>query len=130
LSGEVPVFRGFGFFGGTGQSARRPTSRRATISGWCPLGSQRLALRRLTAADVDLLVALDSDPEVLRYLSRSAPSRSEVSALVAALVSDYSSHPRWGRWPPFDRADGGFAGWLALSVLGPGELDLGYRLRP
>src|SRR5205823_3193343 len=35
-----------------------------------PAGSPRLALRRVTPSDVDLLVELDSDPEVLRYLSR------------------------------------------------------------
>lgn len=109
---------------------------RSTTGGWArdhlrvvPPGSRRLTLRRLTTADVDLLVALDGDPEVLRYLSRSAPSRSEVSTHITALVSDYASHPRWGRWPAFDSADGDFAGWFALSVDGPGELELGYRLR-
>jgi RimJ/RimL family protein N-acetyltransferase len=94
-----------------------------------PPGSERLVLRRLTTADVDLLVDLDSDPEVLRYISRSAPSYQEVAALVAALVSDYARHPRWGRWAALDSATGDFAGWFALSVDGPGVLDLGYRLR-
>lgn len=99
-----------------------------------PDGSPRLALRRMTPSDVDLLVELDSDPEVLRYLSRVPPTRPETEALVASLVAAYSSHPRWGRWLAFERTGGAFVGWFALTYDGisccqRGQLDLGYRLR-
>ena len=38
------------------------------------LETERLVLRRLTEADVDHLVTLDSDPEVMRYLNGGTPT--------------------------------------------------------
>ena len=40
------------------------------------LETERLILRRFTAADADLLVELDSDPEVMRYLTGGLPLRA------------------------------------------------------
>jgi hypothetical protein len=37
------------------------------------LETERLVLRRFTPEDVDLLVELDGDPEVMRYLTGGAP---------------------------------------------------------
>jgi RimJ/RimL family protein N-acetyltransferase len=80
--------------------------------------------------DCDLLVELDSDPEVMRYLSRVVPTPvSEIAAQISADVASYAVHPRWGRWLAFDRESGGFAGWFALTYGPAFELDLGYRLR-
>ena len=41
------------------------------------LESARLRLRRFTAADLDRLVELDSDPEVMRWISYGAPTPRE-----------------------------------------------------
>ena len=42
--------------------------------------TERLALRPITMDDVDLLVSLDSDPEVMRYLTGGKPSNTNRSA--------------------------------------------------
>ena len=38
------------------------------------LESERLVLRQFTAHDADLLIELDSDPAVMRYLTGGEPS--------------------------------------------------------
>ncbi len=38
------------------------------------LNTERLTLRRFTAADADLLIELDSDPAVMRYLTGGEPT--------------------------------------------------------
>ena len=84
--------------------------------------TERLELRPLRPDDVELLVDLDRDPEVMRYLTGGRPStRAEVTELVAHAIGH--------RWIATDRATGDFVGWFALWPTGPGELELGYRLR-
>ena len=98
------------------------------------LETQRLILRRFTKADVDLLVELDSDPEVMRYINggRSTP-REEVEQ---TLLPKYLGwHRRWeslGRWPAIEKATGAFIGWFHLAPREgdpEDELALGYRLK-
>ena len=43
------------------------------------LETERLVLRRFTEADVDNLVELDSDPEVMRYITGQPTSRHPTS---------------------------------------------------
>lgn len=71
--------------------------------------------------DVDQLVALDSDAEVMRYLTGGKPStRSEVEGLVAKALGS--------RWMAYERGTGAFVGWLAGRATGEDEYELGYRL--
>ena len=46
------------------------------------MNTERLSLRRFTSDDVELLVALNADPEVMRYLGNGRPMPR------AAVVSD------------------------------------------
>ncbi len=87
------------------------------------LDSERLTLRALALDDVDELVALDSDPEVMRYITGGRPTpRSEVEETVRRSLGH--------RWVAFDRSSGAFVGWFGLRPSAPeGELELGYRLR-
>jgi RimJ/RimL family protein N-acetyltransferase len=72
--------------------------------------------------DVDLLVALDRDPEVMRYLTGGqATPRAEVEGTVRASIGH--------RWLAFDRTTQDFVGWFALWPTGDAEYELGYRLR-
>lgn len=93
--------------------------------------TERLRLRPLSADDVDALVALDSDPEVRRYVDQTeAPSRAEVVDRMPRLLRRY----REGAEPAFWAAEvetGAFCGWFHLRPLedDPGTLDVGYRLR-
>ncbi|MEY2422568.1 MAG: hypothetical protein QOI95_2635 [Acidimicrobiaceae bacterium] len=82
----------------------------------------RLVLRPMSLDDVDLLVALDSDPEVMRYITGGKPTRRED---VEKIVADSLGH----RWSAFDRSTNEFVGWFGLRPTGDGEFELGYRLR-
>src|SRR5450432_1973167 len=83
-----------------------------------------MVLRPLTLDDVDTLVALDSDPEVMRYVTGGRPSsRDEVIEMVRRRIGR--------RWMADDRSTVEFVGWFGLvpSATTAGEYELGYRLR-
>jgi RimJ/RimL family protein N-acetyltransferase len=85
--------------------------------------TERLILRPISEDDVDALVALDRDPEVMRYINGGKPTpRSEVEAIVRSRIGQ--------RWLAFERSTGELVGWFGLRA-GDGEHDraLGYRLR-
>jgi RimJ/RimL family protein N-acetyltransferase len=88
------------------------------------LDTDRLALRAITMHDVDLLVGLDADPAVMRFINGGRPStRAEVEEKVSGAIGH--------RWVALERATGEFAGWFSMrpSTDLLGERYLGYRLR-
>jgi RimJ/RimL family protein N-acetyltransferase len=98
------------------------------------LETDRLLLRPFTEADVELLVELDSDPEVMRYLGNGRPTpRRVVERETLLRVLRY--HDRLGGpafWAAIERNTGDFVGWFELQPAGPArpdEAELGYRLR-
>ncbi|MET9258145.1 GNAT family N-acetyltransferase [Streptomyces sp. NPDC003717] len=99
------------------------------------LESERLTLRPFVAADADLLIELDSDPAVTRYLTGGAPTPSEeVRDLV--IPSILAGYERWdhdlGLFAAYEKDGGTFVGWFCLRPLRGGpreEAELGYRLR-
>jgi RimJ/RimL family protein N-acetyltransferase len=91
--------------------------------------SDRLCLRRLTAAHVADLVELDSDPEVMRYISGGQPNsrqRYEDELLPRMLAWDEQPSGFLAAYEA-DR----FVGWFHLrpSVADESMLEVGYRLR-
>ncbi|MFI7432763.1 GNAT family N-acetyltransferase [Micromonospora haikouensis] len=106
------------------------------VDGSAPvlLETGRLRLRRFTEADADALTELDSDPEVMRYLTGGQPTPADVvrGELLPRLLAGYGRCPGLGRWAAVDRATGTFLGWFALDAPAaqPGtQAELGYRLR-
>ena len=88
------------------------------------LETERLALRAITVADIDLLVELDSDPVVMRLINGGRPStRAEVEDTVDRSIGH--------RWIAYDRATGAFVGWFTMrpSTKERSTRYLGYRLR-
>ncbi len=87
-------------------------------SGAVLLETGRLRLRRFTEADADALTELDSDPEVMRYLTGGQPTPADVvrGELLPRLLAGYDRHPGLGRWAAVDRATGTFLGWFALDA--------------
>ena len=76
----------------------------------------------ITAGDVDLLVELDSDPAVMRFISGGTPSsRAEVERIVQRSLGH--------RWVGFDKATDAFVGWFGLRPSYENVRELGYRLR-
>jgi len=79
-----------------------------------PTRDGRLRLRRFTRADIDLLVALDSDPEsdAFHHLRRTHPSCDIRRRDPARWFALYESSPLLGYWAAEDRDGGGFLGWF------------------
>lgn len=98
------------------------------------LQTDRVALRRFRTEDADLLIELDSDPAVMRFLSGGEGTAPEVvrDQILPSLLAAYE---RWdGRFGLFAAYDAGdaFLGWFCLRPERDGPLDdveLGYRLR-
>ena len=98
------------------------------------LETERLVLRRFTGADLDLLVELDGDPEVMRYVTGGRPtSREELrDDVLPAFLRYYERFPGYGFWAAVEKATGQFLGWFHLRPpegASPDEPELGYRLR-
>lgn len=99
------------------------------------LETERLVLRRFTADDVDLMVELDSDPAVMRYLTGGEPTPPEVvrERILPNIIAGYKTWGgRFGLLAAQERDTGVFIGWFLLRPERGGPLDkveLGYRLR-
>ncbi|RAG86019.1 N-acetyltransferase [Streptacidiphilus pinicola] len=98
------------------------------------LETERLVLRRFTADDADLLIELDSDPAVMRYLSGGEATAPEVvrDRHLPYIIAGYEKHPGLGLFAAHERDGGAFVGWFHLRPEPDGPLDeaeLGYRLR-
>ncbi|MGI8993208.1 MAG: GNAT family N-acetyltransferase [Nocardioidaceae bacterium] len=96
--------------------------------------TERLVLRRFSAADEDHLVDLDSDPEVMRFLTGGKPTPRHVirDEILPELLGEYQRGDGCGRWAAIEKATAEFVGWFALRVPPRGtnaEVELGYRLR-
>ena len=93
------------------------------------LGTERLRLEPLTTEHTELLVELDSDPEVLRFIFGRALTREE-SLRWAEVRLDPQAGPRGlGTWAGFEGDS--FCGWWTLQLDGRDSdtAELGYRLR-
>jgi RimJ/RimL family protein N-acetyltransferase len=108
--------------------------------------TRRLTLRRFTAADADDLLALDADPQVMRFLEPTTKSLAQIqSEVLPRFLAGYDRFPGFGFWAAHTRGDGGFIGWFGLRPVTPtaaamvgwpdappgdtGVVSLGYRLR-
>ena len=81
-----------------------------------------MVLRLITLDDVDELVALDSDPEVMRYLTGGKPTpRDQVMEAIRQRIDC--------RWMAVDRSTNEFVGWFGLVPTATDECAVGYRLR-
>ena len=100
------------------------------------LETERLALRRFGAGDADLLIELDSDPAVMRFLTGGEPENAPEFVRERVLPSIRSGYERWGGtlglFAAYEKASDAFIGWFLLRPEREGPLDeveLGYRLR-
>jgi [ribosomal protein S5]-alanine N-acetyltransferase len=93
------------------------------------LQTPRLILRRFTQADTALLLQLNSNPQVLKYL-HEPPLETEEQALQilnTIILPQYKNN--LGRWAIHLKATNEFIGWCGLKYLADtDEIDLGYRL--
>ena len=93
----------------------------------------RLYLRRLQPNDASLLFELDSDPEVMRFISKGQPTplaRIEKEYL-PRMLGYYRHSPPQGFWAAHLRDTEEFIGWFHLrpDKIEPQAMELGYRLK-
>lgn len=107
------------------------------------LETPRLILRQLTKEDTDNLVALDSDPNVMRFINGGVASTySEITkTFLPDVLSYYDEFDNLGFWAIVEKYSQEFIGWVVLrpesrfrlaKILNVAEsdaLELGYRLR-
>ena len=96
------------------------------------LETERLFLRQLTLDDAPLLHAMDSDPEVMRYISKGKPTPLETitDEVLPRVLRYYETSDHLGSWAAHERASGDFTGWFHLRPdrFVEEEMELGYRL--
>jgi RimJ/RimL family protein N-acetyltransferase len=97
------------------------------------LHTRRLALVPLADDHLEWELELDSDPEVMRYLSGRASTREEVESGHGRRIAVANKVDGLGFWVGL--VDGDFVGWWTLQPAhgpdqpdDPGVADLGYRL--
>ncbi len=99
-----------------------------------PAPTERLVFREFVPGDADLVVSLDSDPQVTHFITGGiGTTRDEaVRQVLPHWQSYYRDHPGYGYWAAETRAEQEFVGWFHLR---PGEgrpwtePELGYRLK-
>jgi RimJ/RimL family protein N-acetyltransferase len=97
------------------------------------LETPRLILRQFTENDVDNLFNLNSDPEVMRYLTggRSTPREEIRDEILPFHLGVYGRLDRLGTWAAESSVTREFLGWFHFR---PGRdsaitnIELGYRL--
>jgi RimJ/RimL family protein N-acetyltransferase len=97
------------------------------------LQTDRIKLVPLSGEHLELEVELDSDPEVMRYLTGRGRTREQVTAAHQLRLATAEPVPGLGFWVGF--VDEQFVGWWLLEPPGwadeapvDGQAELGYRL--
>jgi RimJ/RimL family protein N-acetyltransferase len=104
-------------------------TRTRTLTPW--LETLRLAMREFTPDDFDDLFGLDTDPRVMKYISRGKPAtRAEVESSLRRILRYPTLYPDLGIWHTSRRDTGAFIGWFSLKYAGKSpDIEIGYRLR-
>lgn len=91
--------------------------------------TERLIFRRFTQADTGLLLTLNSDPAVLKYLDEPVLDTEDKAAEVLKNIILPQYELNLGRWALHQKEDKKFIGWCGLKLSTTlHETDLGYRL--
>lgn len=93
--------------------------------------TDRLILRVPNERSIDLLVELDSDPEVMRFLTDGEPrDKKHYDTHFPKLLKYMEENPGLGLWLAFSKASNEFIGWYILKHLPDnGEVEVGFRIK-
>lgn len=96
--------------------------------------TERLLLREILPTDVDAMFAMDSDPEVHRYLGNNpVKDKEQIRGAIEFIRGQYVEFGI-GRWAIVDKKTNQFIGWAGLKYVTEetnghiNYFDLGYRL--
>lgn len=100
------------------------------------LETQRMIFREITIEDEDNLMDLDSDPEVMKFLTLGTPStREEIQATLIRIRDLFTKHNgRFGIWAAIEKETGKFMGWFLFrpdkeQPDNTNRIEIGYRLK-
>lgn len=98
------------------------------------LETERMVFRRFTAADAEHLIELDSDPEVMRFLTGGIPTPRQAiqNDILPAFLRSYERWPGFGVFAATGKESALFLGWFSFRPVHEAscdEVSLGYRLR-
>jgi len=97
------------------------------------LETERIYLREIVPEDSRLLFELDSDPEVMRFISKGQTTSIEQieNDHLPKMLRWYRHSPPQGFWIAHMRSSQEFVGWFHLrpDKIEPTEMELGYRLK-
>lgn len=97
------------------------------------LVTERMVMRRLTENDAEHLFELDSDPDVMLYLTGGIPhTRAFIGEkALPHYLEFYDRFDDLGFWAAIEKASGHFMGWFHFKPYreNPDEIELGYRLK-
>lgn len=97
------------------------------------LETDRMFFRQFRDADARLLFELDSDPEVMRFITKGKPTPLAriQSEFIPKFLDYYRRTPPQGFWAAHLRESGSFIGWFHLrpDKISAAEMELGYRLQ-
>ena len=95
--------------------------------------TERMYFRRIRSEDAALLFELDSDPEIMRFISKGQPTPLEQieQVYIPRMIGYYRFWPPQGFWIAHLLASDEFIGWFHLrpDKITPEEMELGYRLK-
>lgn len=93
------------------------------------LRTARLVLRRLQPADVEPILAMDSDPRVMRQIGAVPSDLAAHRRLIEARIARIAQDAPLGFWAVTEH--GRLLGWCGLFELDGGpEIEIGYRYLP
>jgi RimJ/RimL family protein N-acetyltransferase len=96
------------------------------------LTTPRLRLEPMAEAHFDELFAMNSTPEVMRYITGKPDTRADTQAMIERVKARWAEDG-FSWWSMFEQASGRFLGACGVMYLGRDEenpLELGWRLRP
>jgi RimJ/RimL family protein N-acetyltransferase len=97
------------------------------------LETARMYFRQFQESDARLLFELDSDPEVMRFISKGKPTPLATiqNEYIPKFLDYYQRTPPQGFWAAHLWESDRFIGWFHLrpDKISGGEMELGYRLR-
>jgi RimJ/RimL family protein N-acetyltransferase len=97
------------------------------------LETSRLLLREFVEQDAQLLFDLDSDAEVMRFISKGQPTDMAriQNVIIPKFLNYYKLSPPRGFWAAHELDNDEFIGWFHMrpDIYQPEEMELGYRLK-
>ncbi|MFT6632731.1 MAG: RimJ/RimL family protein N-acetyltransferase [Bacteriovoracaceae bacterium] len=100
------------------------------------LETDRIRLLNFTEEDKELVRELDSDPDVVRFISDGIPSdETEVNRAMGIFLSyNKKFNQKFGFWKAINKENNDFMGWFHFRPLKSDPenfevIELGYRLR-